>query len=101
MAAMLDRDFHVVCPCCDTKILVDHKTGAVVTHEVPKKHSKKTFEEALADDKKRKSEAEDVFAQAFREHEHREELLEKKFKEALEKAEKDKTPLPPRPFELD
>jgi hypothetical protein len=101
---MLTRDFHVVCPCCDTKILVDHKTGAVVTHEVPVenvKKSKKTFEDMLADDKKRKSEAEDVFAQAVREHEHREELLEKKFKEAMEKAEKDKTPPPPRPFEFD
>ena len=41
----------------------------------------------------RKSEAEDVFAQAFREHEHREELLEKKFKEAMEKLEKDKGPI--------
>lgn len=98
---MLTKDFSVVCPCCQTKILVDHKTGAVVSHEEPARGHKKSFEEALADDKKRKSEAEDVFAQAFREHEHREELLEKKFKEAMEKAEKDKGPNPPRPFEFD
>jgi hypothetical protein len=99
---MLTKDFHVVCPCCQAKILVDHKTGSVVSHEVPKKGSKKTsFEQALAEDKKRKSEAEDIFAQAVREHEHREELLEKKFKEAIEKAEKDDTPMPPRPFEFD
>src|SRR3972149_77453 len=99
--AMLTKDFSIVCPCCQTKILVDHKTGAVVSHEQPPRGHKKSCEEALADDRKRKSEAEDVFAQAFREHEHREELLEKKFKEAMEKAEKDKGPAPPRPFEFD
>ena len=98
---MLTKDFHLVCPCCQTKILVDHKTGSVISHEEPSRGPKKTFEQALADDKKRKSEAEDIFAQAFREHEHREELLEKKFKEAFEKAEKDKSGGPPRPFEFD
>jgi hypothetical protein len=99
---MLTSDFSVVCPCCQTKILVDHKTGAVVTHEQPSSRGrKKSFEEAFADDRKRKEEAEDIFAQAFREHEHREELLEKKFKEAMEKAEKDQGPNPPRPFEFD
>lgn len=98
---MLTKDFYVVCPCCHTKILVDHKTGSVVAHEQPARGPKKTFEEAFADDQRRKTEAEDAFAQAFREHEHREELLDKKFREALEKAEKDDTPPPPRPFEFD
>jgi hypothetical protein len=99
---MLTKDFSIVCPCCQAKILVDHKTGAVVSHErEAARGPKKSFEEALADDRKRKSEAEDVFAQAFREHEHREELLDKKFKEAMEKAEKDTGPAPPRPFEFD
>jgi hypothetical protein len=98
---MLTKDFSIVCPCCQSKILIDHKTGAVVTHEEPARPRKKSFEEALAEDKKRKSEAEDIFAQAVREHEHREELLEKKFKEAMEKAEKDPGGGPPRPFEFD
>lgn len=98
---MLTKDFSIVCPCCHTKILIDHKTGAVVSHEVPAKGPRKSFEDALADDRKRRSEAEDLFAQAFREHEHREELLDKKFREAVEKAEKDDGPPPPRPFEFD
>jgi len=42
--------------------------------------------------------AEDVFAQAVREEEHKEELLEKKFQEAFEKVDKDDTP-PPHPFD--
>lgn len=97
---MLDKDFNVICPCCQAKILVDHKTGSVLGHEGPPKGRAKTFEEAVLESRKRKTDAEDVFAQAVREHENREELLEKKFKEAFEKAEKDPNP-PPRPFEFD
>ena len=98
---MPGKDFNVVCPCCDTKILVDHKTGSVLSHELPPKGPAKSFEEAFADDKRRRIEAEDRFSQAVREHENRDELLEKKFKEALEKAEKDDSTPPPHPFDYD
>lgn len=95
---MLDKDFKVVCPCCESKLLIDHKTGAVVSHEEPPGGGKVTFEQAVERNKKRKTDAEDVFAQAVREEEHKEELLEKKFREAFEKADKDDTP-PPHPFD--
>ena len=97
---MLSEDFKLVCPCCQSKILVDHKTGAVISHEEPFKKTTPTFEEAVAINKRRKADAEDAFAQAVREHENKEELLEKKFREAFEKADKDDTP-PPHPFEYD
>lgn len=97
---MLDEDFKITCPCCASKILIDHKTGAVISHETPPGKQTPTFEQAVAINNRRKSEAESVFDQAVREHEHKEELLEKKFKEAFEKAEKedDGTP-PPNPFD--
>jgi hypothetical protein len=99
---MSGQDFKIVCPCCQAKILVDHKTGAVLSHERRVvDHSKRSFEEMLGEDKKRKNEAEDLFAQAVREHENREELLEKKFKEAFEKADKSDSAPPPHPFEYD
>ena len=97
---MAQDDFKVVCPCCQARILVDHKTGAILTHEEPPRGPAPTFEQAVAANKKRKAEAEDAFAQAVREHETKEELLEKKFKEAFEKADKDDAP-PPHPFEYD
>ena len=96
---MLEEDFKVVCPCCASKILIDHTTGAVVSHEEPQRGGGKvTFEQAVEQNQKRKSEAEDVFAQAVREEENKEELLEKKFREAFDKAEKDGSP-PPHPFD--
>lgn len=96
----MSADFKIACPCCGSKILVDGKTGAVLSHQEPPKKASPTFEEAVALNEKRKADAEDVFAQAVREHENKEELLEKKFREAFEKADKDDTP-PPHPFEYD
>ncbi|MFQ5790052.1 MAG: hypothetical protein ACE5JI_06180 [Acidobacteriota bacterium] len=95
------RDFTVLCPCCQSKLTVDRATGALLAHERPPAGPAKTFEQALSEEKKRRETAQDVFAQAFHEHEHREEILEKKFQEAVKRAEKDDTEPPPRPFEFD
>ena len=97
---MNTNDFTIICPCCQARIIVDRATGAVLSHEEPPSGPAKSFEDAVSEEKKRKGEAEDRFQQAFLEHEHREEILDKKFKEAVKKAEKDDKP-PPRPFEFD
>ena len=93
--------FTLTCPCFETKLTIDRATGALLMHEKPKTGPAKSFEQVFTDEKKRKQEAEDRFAQAVREQEHKGELLEKKFKEALKRAEKDEGPPPPRPFEFD
>lgn len=98
---MSGKNFTVVCPCCDTKILVDRETGVRLSHEMPPKGPAKSFEEAFAEDKKRRTNAEDRFSQAVREHENRDELLEKKFKEAFKKVAKDDSEPPPHPFDYD
>lgn len=91
----------VLCPCCETKLIIDQATGALLSHERPKTGPSKSFEEAFSDEKRRRQEAEDRFTQAVKEQENRADLLDKKFKEALKRAEQDDSPLPPRPFELD
>ncbi len=90
----------VVCPCCEAKIILDQLTGAVLAHQEPDSGPAKTFEQAAADEKNKRQEAADRFSQAFHEHEHREEILEKKFEEAVKRAENDDKP-PPHPFEFD
>jgi hypothetical protein len=98
---MVSEDFKIECPCCQSKILIDHKAGAVISHELPRGGtSSPTFEQAVAQNVRRKSDAEDAFAQAVREHENKEELLEKKFQDAFEKADKDAT-RPPHPLDYD
>lgn len=87
----------VLCPCCQTTLLVDSATGLVLN-----KSSKKpdySFEEALEQVKVRKEKTDELFAKAFDAEKRRHETLEKKFQQALES--KDELEDPVRPLDLD
>lgn len=90
----------ITCPCCSARLSVDPDTGAILHHEQPRVTEKMTLEEAVASQKARQGEAEDRFRRALEERGRQEEILQKKFKEAQKRAEKD--PGKPRsPFDLD
>jgi len=91
----------ITCPCCGTVLHLDRATGALLLEERPKKGPLKTFEEAARENVSRQEQARAQLAKAMEETKHKDEILEKKFREALKKAEKDETPPPPRPFDLD
>lgn len=90
----------ITCPCCSTRMSVDPESGAILHHEQPKITEKTTLEEALRSQKARQDEAEDRFRRALEERGKQEDILQKKFREAQKRAEKD--PGKPRgPFDLD
>ena len=91
----------ITCPCCGTVLHLDRATGVLLLEERPKKGPLKTFEEAARENVTRQEQARAQLAKAMEETKHKDEILEKKFREALKKAEKDETPPPPRPFDLD
>jgi uncharacterized Zn finger protein (UPF0148 family) len=91
----------VTCPCCGTVLHLDRETGAVLLEERPKKGPVKSFEEAARESSARQEQAKAQLARAMEEEKHKSEIMEKKFREAMKKAEDDETPLPPRPFDLD
>lgn len=97
MAANLE----VVCPCCDTLLIVDAATGAVLREERVNKREHKSLDEALGSVKAAKREAEVRLQRAMEEAKHREEILEKKFQEARRKAAENPDEPPPRPFDGD
>ena len=82
----------VHCPDCDATLKVDPATGAVLSHE-PAAAKKKlgSLEEAAAEIARRKERAQDLFAATVEREKHKAEILEKTFKQALEKAQKDPT----------
>ena len=96
-----DRALIVTCPCCGTVLHLDPQTGAVLLEERPKMGPVKSFEEAARDTAARHEQAKAQLARAMEEEKHKSEIMEKKFKEAMKKAEKDESPPPPRPFDLD
>ena len=98
-----DQPFEVTCPDCAGVLKIDPVTRSVIAHtSAPKK---RTFEDlgaaarALKDSEARRD---SLFAQSVQAEKHRDDLLDKRFAEALKKAKE--TPLtekPLRDFDLD
>jgi hypothetical protein len=97
---MADRH-ELICPCCDTKLTVDAKTGEILAEERPKMDVKKTFDDAMGQVKSGAKRREDAFAKAFDRTQNLDDLLSKKFEEAKKKADKDESKKPHRPFDFD
>ena len=93
-------NLEITCPCCETRLVIDPDTGAILREERVVKREHKSLDEALGSVRAQKRDAEDRLARAFQENRQRDEILEKKFQEARRKA-KDSTDPPPRPFDGD
>lgn len=92
----------ILCPCCETRLVLDAATGVILSQERPKRAPEKSFDQALDEVRGAREKADREFSRKFEQTKHEKDLLEKKFDEAMKKAEKDKdSPPPPRPFEFD
>jgi hypothetical protein len=80
----------VLCPDCGSTLKVDPDTGAVLSHEsVTTKNKLGSLEEASRENQRRKDRAEDLFAATVEREKNKAGILEKTFKEALERAKAD------------
>lgn len=92
----------VLCPCCETRLVLDAETGEILSEERPKRAPVKSFDQALSEVRGAREKADKEFTKVMDRSKHEKDLLAKKFDEAMKKAEKTKDePPPPRPFELD
>ncbi len=87
----------IVCPCCQTTLTVDAKTGMIL--HAKEKKSAYSFEDALQQVNKRKEMADDLFNKAVTDEKRRRDTLEEKFRQALDM--KDELEEPTRPFDLE
>jgi hypothetical protein len=102
MSPRNDGRLEIVCPCCDTRLVVDAATGVILSEDRPKKAPLKSFDQAVAEVRGAKEKADKDFTNRLDLAKHEKDILAKKFEEAMKKAEKNKDEkLPPRPFELD
>ena len=98
-----DVPFEVTCPDCGCVLKVDPVTRSVLAHiSAPRK---KTFEDlgaAARALKEQESRRDSIFAQSVQAEKQRDDLLDKKFAEALKKAkESPMTGKPLRDFDLE
>lgn len=96
---MTDRKkLQVRCTCCEAALTVDSETGEVLFTKQPEKKSL-SFEDALTQVKRHQETASERFDQAFEKEKGRKELIDLKFKEAMEHA--DELEMPVRDIDLD
>jgi len=85
-------NFEIICPCCETLIVVDRLSGEVLLHKQKERASKESFDAMVSKLESQKTEAQKRFDQQLESQKDRARILEEKFKEAMQRAEKDDTP---------
>jgi hypothetical protein len=98
-----DQPFDVTCPDCGGVLKVDPVTRAVIAHtSAPKKRMFEDFSDAARALREADARRDSIFAQSVDAQKNKDDLLAKKFAEAVKKAKE--TPMtgkPLRDFDLD
>jgi hypothetical protein len=96
------ENLNVTCPCCHAKLTVDPMFGAVLAHEAPPRVGPNVdltdAQKILAEQNRQR---EDKFADSWFQESNKEDILAKKFEEAMKKAKDAPVGKPIRDFDLD
>ena len=95
------KNFEILCPCCEATIVVDRLSGEVLLHKPKETRGPGgSLESMVAGLEAQKSEASKRFDRQMESQKDRARILEEKFREALERAEKS-TDKPFNPMDYD
>jgi len=94
------KNFEIECPCCEALIVIDRLSGEVLLHKAKEKKSNQSIESMVANLQTQKSEMDKFFDKQIESQKDRARILEEKFKEAMERADKSEKP-PINPMDLD
>jgi len=100
---MSDEVFEVMCPDCGAMLKIDPVTRAIIAHKsAPRKKMFEDFGEAARALRESDERRDSIFAQSVEAQKNNEDVLAKKFAEAVKKAkESPLTERPLRDFDLD
>ena len=99
--ARLKSELEVVCPCCQSTLVIDVNLGRVISHADPERGNKPELSDAqriLAEEAARR---EAVFQQSVNAEKTRGDALSRRFDEALRQANQEPITKPTRDFDLD
>jgi hypothetical protein len=99
--AKLKSEVEVVCPCCQSTLVVDTNLRRVVSHREPERGDKPELDKAasiLAAEAERR---EALFEQSMEAEKGRDDALSRRFEEALRKAKQEPVTKPLRDLDLD
>jgi hypothetical protein len=96
------ENLNVTCPCCHAKLVIDPVFGSLLSHEAPPKTGPnidlEKAHDVLAEQKRQR---EDKFADSWFKETNKEDILAKKFEEAMKKAKDAPAGKPIRDLDLD
>jgi hypothetical protein len=102
MAKQNPDNLHVTCPCCQSKLVVDGVFGAVLSHEAPPKAGPNVdLTDAAGILNEQQRNREDKFRDSWNLEHNKEDILAKKFEEAMKKAKDAPAGKPIRDIDLD
>ena len=103
MKATHSKPFDVTCPDCGAILRVDPETRAILSHtSAPRKRTFEDFESAARAMREKDVRKEDIFRQSVEAEKNKQQMLDKRFEEALRKAkESPDEGRPLREFDLD
>ena len=102
MAKKPEGTIQSVCPCCNAKLTIDAELGVVISHEVPPKAGPGVdLTDAAGILAEQNRQREDKFADSWFQESNKEDILAKKFEEAMKKAKDSPVTKPIRDFDLD
>lgn len=82
-------NFEITCPCCDATLVIDRISGEVLLHKAKERRGPGgSLDAMVAGLETQKSEAAKRFDRELDSQKDRARILEERFKEALERAEK-------------
>ena len=99
--ARLKSELEVLCPCCQSVLVIDLNLGRVVSHHEPDRGNKPELSDAqriLAEEAARR---EAIFQQSVDSEKTRGDALSRRFEEALKQASDEPVTRPMRDFDLD
>ncbi len=97
----MSESLEIKCPCCEATIVVDRDSGEVLFHKAMEKKFSRSLEEMVSDIDRQKSDREKLFEQGMAGQKNRQDLLEKKFREAMQRVDKDDDTPRVNPLDLD
>ena len=92
----------VTCPCCQAKLSIDPQLAVVLSHEAPPKAAPDVdITDAARILQEQAQRREDKFRESWEAEKKKEEVLTRKFEEALKKAKDQPVEKPLRDFDLE
>ena len=99
--AKLTSEVEVICPCCQSTLVVDTNLKRVVSHREPERTDKPELDHAASILKAQDERREALFKQSVEAEKGRDDALSKRFEEALREAKREPVTRPLRDFDLD